>query len=89
MGGKDGGLLVDVSLLNPEVAQTGSPVLYVTDPADPRAQKRAGEKPVFILASDTGAGRIFLDPGVLAQVQATPGTASLAADGQVVIVVDP
>jgi hypothetical protein len=87
--GEEGGILVDATLLTPEVAQTGSPVLYVTDPTDPRAQKRAGEKPIFVLAASTRGGHIILAPSTYAQLQAAPGTAKLAAHGQVVIVVDP
>ncbi|MBL8617492.1 MAG: hypothetical protein JNM72_17925 [Deltaproteobacteria bacterium] len=79
-------VLVSLNMFGKDDGQHATPVVYVSDPADPRAVKRAGAKPVFARA--TGAA-----PGVLTVTAELPTSAAdlalLIAARRVVVVADP
>jgi len=79
-------VLVGLDMFGKDDGQHATPVVYVSDPADPRAIKRAGPKPIFLRATAAG-------PGVLTIGAALPcGPADLAlliAARRVVVVADP
>lgn len=85
-----GELLFGVQRLYAGVLDAGPPVVYVSDPADPRAVARAGERPLLVRAASVArGGEIQLDPEVGQRVQAAADLPSLASRGRVVIVVGP
>lgn len=63
-----------------------SPALYVLDPADPRAARRAGRQPLFAQATAVRGGALVLASATAAL--AAPELGDLVAAGRVVIVVD-
>ncbi len=82
----DGGYLTRAQAVSEEAARLASPVLYVADPADPRAAERAGAAPVFVRAASGGRGRLALEPAGAAELER--GRRALAARGRVVVVID-
>jgi len=83
-------VLYGVNLMNPVVARKRTPVLYVTDPADPRSVKRAGDDPIFVRATAVSDRvDIVLDPQDAIRLRTTLRDPWIAAEGHVVIVVDP
>ncbi len=83
----DGRDVVALALVSAEVTRSRTPVLYVTDPADPAAWKRMGDNPVLTRATDVKAGALVLPADSPAGVD--PRVAPLVAAGKVVIVVSP
>ena len=75
--------------ISEDTARASSPVLYVSDPSDPRAAARAGQAPHFARISATEDGEMILDPASAAQCTADRGLPALIAAGKVVVVVDP
>jgi hypothetical protein len=68
-----------------ETIEESSPVLYVTDPADPRALERAGPNPVFGLAHDGARGTLQL---AATEWEGTAVLDALAANGRIVVVME-
>jgi hypothetical protein len=67
-----------------------SPVVYVSDPADPVAFKRAGESPLIVRgAAGSVATDIVLSSADAARVREAAATADFLALGMVVVVVGP
>lgn len=63
------------------------PVVYVTDPADPRAARRIGERPILAVATGAGGALLTVEEGV--PIASSPEVPVLVATRRVVIVVDP
>lgn len=88
--GEQGQVVFDVGAVSVDAIRRAPPVIYVPDPADPRAMSRAGERPIFARgASATADGDIVLDAADLAALSGSPDFKALASAGRVVIVVDP
>jgi len=68
-----------------ETLEDSSAVLYLTDPADPRAQERAGNDPVFALAHEGARGTMELQN---TEWTASPDLDALVANGRIVIIMD-
>lgn len=84
--GADGAVLMRAQDLTEEAARSVGAVLYVTDPADPRAAERAGSAPVFSQAASVRDGALVLAPASAASLDAA--LPRLVASGRVVIVMD-
>lgn len=85
-----GAVLYAAAFMTSFAASQRAPVVYVTDPADPVAVRRAGEQPVIVhAASVADEVNLVLDaPGSVALRKAA-GAAGFLAQGTVVVVVDP
>jgi hypothetical protein len=81
--------LVHAGALSEDTARMRTPVIYVRDPADPRAAARAGDSPLFGHVGEVRDGVLILDGASAAQLTASPDLPALVAAGRVVIVVDP
>ena len=79
--------IVRASLLAPAIDARAAPVVYVTDPADPRAFSRAGARPLFAQATSADGAALVLAPGGAVSPDAT--VAALVAARRVVVVIDP
>jgi hypothetical protein len=79
--------VVKASLLAPSIDARAAPVVYVTDPADPRAYRRAGASPLFARATSADGAVLVLGAGD--PVVPTPSVAALVAARRIVVVVDP
>ena len=79
-----GTILCNSQSVSISTLESGSPVQYVSDPADPKANERAGDSPLFVLAQSGSEGTLSLQSG---QWETNPALASLVANGNVVIVV--
>lgn len=76
--------------LSMDTLDLAAPVVFVTDPADPRAVARAGDHPLLIRAASVlGGGELVLDPASAQTLDAAPDLPAIAAKGRVVIVVQP
>ncbi len=85
-----GAVLFGAQRLSAEPLASESPVVYVTDPADEAAVRRAGERPILVrAASVVRGGELVLDPEAGRRVEDSPDLAAIAAQGRVVVVVDP
>lgn len=84
-----GELLVHAKGLSEDTARTQTPVVYVRDPADPRAAARAGEAPLMVTIDDIEKGVMILDAASAAHLAAQPELPALVAAGRVVVVVTP
>lgn len=90
LGAAEGPAVWNASMLSEEAVRRAAPVIYVTDPADPRAYARAGEHPLFLAATAaTSSCAIELSPADAATLASTPDLGPLAAAGRLVVVVDP
>lgn len=90
LSGEGGELLFDASSVSVEAIRRAPPVIYVPDPADPRAMSRAGERPLFARGvSATEEGEVILDAADLSALRGSPDFKSLASSGKLVFVVDP
>ncbi|MDP2316775.1 MAG: hypothetical protein Q8P41_28025 [Pseudomonadota bacterium] len=70
-------------------ASQRTPVVYVTDPADLAAGKRAGSQPLFVRAVSVNLGTdLVLDPADAARLAAAAAEAPFLLQGNVVVVVD-
>lgn len=85
-----GAVLYAAAFMTSFAASQRAPVVYVTDPADPVAVRRAGDQPVIVRAASVADDvNLVLDvPGSVALRKAA-GAAGFLAQGTVVIVVDP
>lgn len=88
--GEDGVVVYDSASLTPAAATLRGPVVWVTDPADTRAVRRAGEQPLFVRASTVDASYdLRLPSDDVARVRDGAATWSFLRQGAVVIVVSP
>jgi len=82
-------LLFGIASVATQTVTEQSPVVYVTDPADPRASERAGSQPEFVTAaSSTGKCTLILSEQDSSILPAREGLAGWLATARVVIVVD-
>ncbi len=79
--------IVRVQLLGAAADVRAAPIVYVTDPADPRAYARAGERPLFAQAAAARGAELILAAG--SEIGDDPRVPSLVAAQKVVVVVDP
>lgn len=79
--------ILRASLLAPALDARAAPVVYVTDPADPRAFNRAGARPLFSRAASADGAALVLPAGDVLSPSAV--VAGLVAARRVVIVIDP
>ncbi len=89
---KDGAgeVLYSVQTMTELAASQRAPVVYVTDPADPAAAKRAGGQPLFVRAGKVvDETDLALDPTDAARVRDAAALAPFLLLGHVVVVVDP
>lgn len=85
-----GTVLFGAQRLSADGIEYEAPVVYVTDPADARAVRRAGERPILVrAASVVRGGELMLDPEAGRRVEESSDLASIAAGGRVVVVVGP
>lgn len=85
-----GAVLFGAQRLTADAFELAAPVVYVTDPADPRAVQRAGDRPLLVrAASVVGGGELVLDPAAARKLEADPDLPTIAARGRVVVVVGP
>lgn len=82
-------VLFDVSHLVAETVRRGPPVIYVVDPADPRAYGRIGERPLFARARSVEGCDVLLEAADVSAVRGSADLAAITALGRVVLVVDP
>lgn len=82
-------VIFDTSHLAAETVRRGPPVIYVVDPADPRAYGRIGERPLFARALAAEGCDVQLDPADAAAARASADLPAISALGRVVLVVDP
>ncbi len=86
----DDTVIYDASRITPDTVRVHSPVVYVTDPVAPAANKRSGSQPLFISAESSAHDCVLrlsrADSARLRQNKALPG---LLATAKVVIVVAP
>ena len=80
-----GTILCNAESVSISTLESGSPVQYVSDPADPKAGQRAEISPIFVLAQSGSEGTLTLKSGPW---ETNAALASLVANGKVVIVVD-
>lgn len=82
-----GGVLYDGTVFK-DVAYARAPVVWVSDPAHPDAQ-RAGRDPAFFVAMGGGPGVVQLSEGDAVRFRGTVAVSRAIGEGNVVIVVDP
>ncbi len=81
--------LYSVATMTVLAASQRTPVVYVTDPADLAAGKRAGAQPLFVRATAVDAETdLVLDPADAARVAQAAAEAPFLLQGNVVVVVD-
>ncbi len=86
----EGAPLFALGSLSEEVVRRSPPVIFVTDPADPRAYERAGEHPIFVAATSADARcEIELSAADATALAGSADFAALTAAGRLVVVVDP
>lgn len=84
------GVLYGLEVLTEASASSRSPVVYVTDPADVAASRRAGAQPVFVRAAEVVDGTdLRLGAEDAARVVEKASAAPFLLHGNVVIVVGP
>ena len=81
--------LVHAQALSGDTARAQTPVVYVRDPADPRAAARAGEAPLMVTIDTIQGGAMVLDETSAARLTAQPQLPALVAAGRVAVVVGP
>lgn len=84
-----GEVVIRASMLSEEAVQSGPPILYITDPADPRAYSRGGSTPLFCRSVAAREGELVLDADSAARLSASAAVPALVARGRVAIIVDP
>lgn len=83
-----GGVLYSVASVTELAASQRAPAIYVTDPADVAAARRAGAQPLFVRATDVVGGcDLVLDPADVARLTQAAGEAPFLLQGNVVLVV--
>lgn len=87
--GPTGETLYSVAAMTVLAASQRTPVVYVTDPADVAAARRAGVQPMFVRARSVSAGTdLVLDAADAARVAEAAAAAPFLLQGHVVVVVD-
>ncbi|MES2638121.1 MAG: hypothetical protein V4850_01515 [Myxococcota bacterium] len=87
--GPSGDTLYSVATMTVLAASQRTPVVYVTDPADIAAGKRAGVQPLFVRAASVSASTdLVLDATDAARVAQAAADAPFLLQGNVVVVVD-
>lgn len=87
--GPSGDTLYSVATMTVLAASQRTPVVYVTDPADAAAGKRAGAQPLFVRAASVSASTdLVLDATDAARVAQAAADAPFLLQGNVVVVVD-
>ncbi len=82
-----GNVLFGAQRLTGPAIELDAPVVYVTDPADPRVIARAGSRPILLQATSVQrGGELVLDPTAAQALESHPDLPDLAARGRVVIV---
>jgi hypothetical protein len=85
-----GGELYSIGTVTVLAASQRAPAIYVRDPADAAAARRAGAQPVFVRASAvSGVTDLVLPPADAERLRAAAADAPFLLAGNVVIVVDP
>jgi len=79
--------VLGAQLLAPAIDARAAPVVYVTDPADPRAAARAGDAPMFAQAVSARGAKLVLAAG--SKMADAPELSDLVAGRRIVVVVDP
>ena len=79
--------VVHAQKLAPALDARAAPVVYVTDPADPRAAARAGDAPLFAQAVSARGAELVLAAG--SSLAEQPSLSVLVAARRIVVVVDP
>lgn len=88
--GPTGTVIFGAQRLSEAAFELTAPVVYVTDPADPRAVERAGDRPRLVrAASVVRGGELVLDPAAARALESDPDLPGIAARGRVVVVVGP
>ena len=87
VSGPDGTVISRAQLVAADTARISSAVIYVLDPADARAVRRAGMEPLFARAASARGGELVLDAESARQLTSDPATPALVAHGKVVLVV--
>lgn len=86
----DGRSLYGIETMTGHAASLRTPVVYVTDPADPVAVRRAGEQPLFVRVLAVADGSdLVVDVTVAESILAAAADAPFLRHGQVVVVVGP
>ncbi len=79
-------VLMSLEMLGKDDGRYAIPVVYVSDPADPRAAARLGKAPAFLRPASAEAGVLVVGPSL---PLAEPDLALLVAARRIVIVADP
>ena len=88
--GPSGAVLYSIASVTTAFAQKRLPILYVTDPADPLACRRAGDNPLFVSISDVSdAVDMVVDRQDAIRVRTVSQDPHLFAQARVVVVTDP
>jgi hypothetical protein len=84
-----GALLYSAASMTSFSASQRAPVVYVTDPADPVAVRRAGEQPLIVRAASVADDvNLLLDPSDGVALEKAISQSGFLAQGTVVIVLD-
>ncbi len=84
-----GAALYGIGSVTPLAASQRAPAVYVTDPADVAAARRAGAQPLFVRAVGVREGTdLVLDPADAGRLAQAAGDAPFLLQGNVVVVVD-
>lgn len=87
--GPDGAVLYEVAMMTDTAASQRAPVVWVSDPADPHAARRAGESPIVLRAASVrDGGDLVLGPDEARTLVSTAGEVPFLTQGLVVVVVD-
>lgn len=82
--------IYDATRITTETAKTLTPVVYVTDPVDPAAGKRAGNQPLFLSAEASAQDCMLrLSKADSTRLRNNTNLAGLLATAKVVIVLSP
>lgn len=85
-----GEALVEPSAYSAAAARRRAPVLFVTDPSDPKTAARLGDAPVMVRAASVDEqGALVLDLAGSARLASEAAVSALVSRGDVVFVVDP
>lgn len=86
----DNTVLFEIALISADAIRSRTPVTYVSDPADPRGVKRAGDRPLFGRIAEVHDGcDLVLAPDSALALSANPELRSLVSHAKVVVVVAP
>jgi hypothetical protein len=83
----EGQVLMDVNALGKDAGDRPIPVVFVTDPADPRVVGRVGKRPLMVRAGSALDSRLILSPQ--SPLALDPTVPVLVSARRVVVVLDP